>query len=65
MVDLLLKIIVAVVEFLDTVLDYLVLNGNVTGPKGIQIVDAIALVTENLAEFLTQFTIVLVNGITI
>lgn len=65
MVDFSVKMLVSVVDFLDIVLSYIVINGSVTDPKGIQIVDAIAVMTENLTEFLAQFTIALVNNIPI
>ena len=65
MTDLLLKIFVTVVELFDAAIGYIVVNGNVTDPKGNQIIDAVVLMTENLAEFLAEFTNVLVNGIPI
>jgi len=65
MSELLVRIFVTVAELYDAAIGYIVMDGNVTDPKGNQIIDTIVVMTENVAEFLAQFTNVLVNGIPI
>ena len=62
MVDLLLRIIIYIVTIFDTFLGYIVVNGNLTDVKGIQIVDSLASTINNLSAYFAQFTLILVNG---
>ena len=62
MPDLLLRIIVVTVSIIDEFLSYIVVGGNLTDPKGNQIVDSIASIMDSLSLFLAQFTLILVNG---
>lgn len=62
MPDLLLRIIVGIVGIIDAFLSYIVVGGNLTDSKGIDITDAVASIIESLTEFAAQFTLVFVNG---
>ena len=62
MPDLLLRIIIKIVAIIEVLLSYVVVDGNLTDSKGIDIVASIASIMNNLSEFLAEFTVIFVNG---
>jgi hypothetical protein len=62
MPDLLLRIIIETVAIIDTFLGYIVVSGNLTDPKGVDIANSLTLIMEKLAEVLAQFTAALTNS---
>ena len=62
MPNLLLRIISEIVAIIDVFLSYVVVDGNLTDSKGIDIVAYIASIMDYLSAFLAQLTVIFVNG---